>query len=75
MRYWGDAKAFLVENIIVYTIAFLGALLYDFLYTFFYSLNMLSESHPYGFGRVQIGLVVFFGMMLFRSLSKFRYYE
>lgn len=53
------AKAFYLEDLIVYTAVILGALIQDF------AIKLISPNHPQSFGTGQALLVfVFFGLLL-----------
>lgn len=75
MTNWGDAKKFIFEDIVVYSLVAVIAILWDFFINFFDAVNLIMcADHPYSFGTGQ--LIVFFiaVIQLVRSFYRWRFY-
>jgi len=74
MRSWSDGQKFIFEEIVIYTLVLLCALLSDYLANLLYAFDLLAMPQPYSFGVLQIGISFTFGALLLRKLDHARYY-
>ena len=70
-----DARRFVLEDIVVYTVLLSLVAFWDFLPRLGVSLGTVESSHPLSFGVFQFLGLLFFLVQLLRASNRWRYYS
>lgn len=75
----GDAEAFLLEDLVVYTLILLLALFWDQLFNILISAHLYNSpdkaAHPYDIGGIQVVIIIASVIQIFRTISRLKYHS
>lgn len=73
-RIKNDAKRFIAEDIVVYSVLLAFTLFWDFVYAEYYRFIGSVDVHPFHFGAFQLLGACFFALQILRGLNRWRYH-
>ena len=79
MNEWGGPfrryfRAYILEDIVVFTSVIIGALCYDHFYICLFRMGLVLQPRPVDVGLGQIVVIFAFSIMLARKISQYRFH-
>lgn len=75
MTTWGDAKRFLFWQFVVYGFCLAFLLVLDPINNLLFAIGLSNAFHPYSFGVLQLGGLVFFSALILVTKENWKYYS